>query len=190
MTLTVAVEGLPGCGKTTVIRMMMNDLRERGLKVGVADIETVGHAPALRAAARTYPLGHPVRILLFWALRLQQYGVMQELELTGADVVFVDRFWGSTLAYDVYGHGVPRELVEWFGRYIKRQPDITFLFEAPLDVVRQRKEAKTMSDLDFARRVERGYRELADTLFWVRVDATQELEQVKERCIGVILSRL
>lgn len=188
MALLVAVEGLPGCGKTTVIRMMMDDLRGRGFKAEMADIETIGHAPALRAAARTYPLGHPARILLFWVLRLQQYEVIQKLD--DADIVFADRFWGSTLAYDVYGNGVPRELLEWVGQRIKRQPDITLLFEAPLDVVRRRKEAKTMSDLDFARRVEQGYQQLADKLSWVRVDATREPERVKERCLGVVLSKL
>ncbi|MEK7110895.1 MAG: dTMP kinase [Patescibacteria group bacterium] len=188
VALLVAVEGLPGCGKTTVIRMMMDDLRGRGFKTEMADIETIGHAPALRAAARTYPLGHPARILLFWVLRLQQYEVIQKLD--DADIVFADRFWGSTLAYDVYGNGVPRELLEWVGQRIKRQPDITLLFEAPLDVVRRRKEAKTMSDLDFARRVEQGYQQLADKLSWVRVDATREPERVKERCLGVVLSKL
>ncbi len=188
VALTVAIEGLPGCGKTTVIRMMMDDLRSRGLKAEIADIETIGHAPILRAVARTYPLGHPARILLFWVLRLQQYEVIQEL--TGADIVFADRFWGSTLAYDVYGNGVPRELLKWVGQHIKRQPDITFLFEAPLEVVRQRKEAKTMSDLGFARRVEQGYQQLADALSWIRVDATPEPEEVKKLCLGIVLSNL
>ncbi len=188
MALVVAVEGLPGAGKTTIIGMMVDDLRNRGLEIGIADIETVGHAPVLRPITRKYPLGHPARILLFWVLRLEQYEAMRGME--GADVVFVDRFWGSTIAYDVYGHGMPRGLLERIGQHIKRQPDITFLFEAPLEVVQKRKEAKTMSNLDFARRVEQGYRELADLHSWVRVDATQTLEQVKKRCLEVVLSRL
>jgi len=188
VALTVAFEGLPGCGKTTIIRMMMDDLRHRRFKVETADIETVGHAPVLRAVTRTYPLGHPARILLFWVLRLQQYEAMQKMD--DIDIILVDRFWGSTLAYDVYGNGIPRELVGWVGQYIKRQPDITLFFEAPLDVVRQRKEAKTMSDLAFAKRVEWGYQQLATALSWVRVDATEEPEQVKKRCLEVVLSRL
>lgn len=188
MSLTVAVEGLPGAGKTTVIQMMVDELRGRGLNVSVVDIETIGHAPALRPIARMYPFGHPARILLFWVLRLQQHEIMQKM--SDADIVFADRFWGSTLAFDVYGHGMPRELLEWFGRYIKQQPDITILFEAPLETVLQRKEAKTMKNLRFAERVERGYRQLSDELSWVRVDATQEPEEVKRRCLEIIFSRL
>lgn len=189
MALTVAVEGLPGCGKTTAIQMMMHDLRERGLAVGMVDIETTGNAPLLRAIARTYPLGHPARILLFWVLRLQQFDAMQGM-IEKADIIFADRFWGSTLAFDVHGNGVPRALVEWVGRHIARQPDITFLFEAPLEVVRQRKVANTMSDLGFARRVEQGYQQISDALDWIRVDATQEPAHIAERCLGVILSKL
>lgn len=188
MTLVVAVEGLPGCGKTTVIEMMMHDLREYSFKVEMVDIETVGHAPALRPITRTYPLGHPARIILFWVLRLQQCDLMQEM-LDSTDIIFLDRFWGSTLAFDLYGNSVPRELLEWLSQHIKRQPDITFLFEASLDVVQQRKEATTLSDLDFARRVEQGYQQLADMLSWVRVDATQKPAQIKEHCLKIILSK-
>lgn len=187
MALTIAVEGLPGCGKTTVIEMMMKELRSRGLKVEMVDIETVGHAPTLRAIARTYSLGHPVRIMLFWVLRLQQYDAMQEM-LGGVDIIFADRFWGSSLAFDVFGNGVPREFLEWIGQHIKQQPDITLLFEAPIEVVRQRKEAKTIRDDGFAKRVEKGYQELADTLSWLHVDATQEPERVKEHCLRIVLS--
>lgn len=185
MALIVAVEGLPGCGKTTVIKMMMDDLCRQGLKIEMVDIETIGYAPALRAVTRTYPLGHPARILLFWVLRLQQYEMMQKMNNV-TDIILVDRFWGSTLAFDVYGNGIPRELLEWVGKYIKRQPDITFLFEASIDVVRHRKKAKTMDDLYFARRVEKGYQKLADELLWIHVDATKEPEQVKEYCLSVI----
>lgn len=188
MALIVAVEGLPGSGKTTIIEMMISDLRKRGLMIEMADIETIGHAPVLRAIARTYPLGHPVRILIFWVLRLQQYEKMQEM--AGADIVFVDRFWGSTLAFDGYGHGVPHKLLEWFGQYIKRQPDITFFFEAPLEIVQQRKKSKTMSDPGFARRVEQGYQQLTAALSWIRVDATQEPVQIKKHCLEIILSKL
>ncbi|MBI4122796.1 MAG: thymidylate kinase [Parcubacteria group bacterium] len=189
MSLIIGVEGLPGCGKTTIIGMLKDELRSCGLQVEMVDVETIGHAPTLRAIARTYPLGHPARILLFWVLRIQQYDTMQEM-LDKADIIFADRFWGSTIAFDVYGNGVPRELLDWVGQHIKRQPDITLLFEAPLCVVRERKEATTMGDPSFARRVERGYQELANIFSWVRVDATLSPARVREACLQAILPAL
>lgn len=124
MALVVAVEGLPGSGKTTVIQMLANALRDQEFIVEIVDIETTGHAPALRPITRTYPLGHPARVLLFWVLRLQQYDEILRT-MARADIIFADRFWGSTLAYDVYGHGMSRDLLDSFGKYIKQQPDIT-----------------------------------------------------------------
>lgn len=189
MALSVAVEGLPGCGKTTVIGMLVASLRDSGFTAEVADIETTGFAPQLRPIAGGYPLGHPARILLFWSLRLQQYEAIQSM-LNRVDIVFADRFWGSTLAFDVYGNNVPREFVDWVGRYIKQGPDITLFFDAPLEIVQQRKRASTMNDPDFAQRVVQGYQELAAAYSWTRVDATAEPEQVLEYCLQIILPKL
>lgn len=191
MALIVAVEGLPGSGKTTVTEMMVADLLALGLKTELADIESAGHAPVLRAIARTYPLGSPVAMFIFWALRLHQHNLILEM-LSHTDIIFADCFWSSAVAFDVYGNSVPREIVDWVSKqYIKLQPDITFLFEAPIDVLKRRgKGTKMMGDPEFARRVEKGYQELADKLAWVRVDATLAPAKVKEHCLQVILTKL
>ncbi len=189
MAMTFAFEGLPGSGKTTVIKMIVKKLQwKHGLRVGVVDIETVGDAPVLRELTRKYPLGHPSRIILFWLLRLQQYDIMQEM-LEEYDVVLADRFWGSTVAFDIYGNGVPEEVLDWVGKHIKNYPETTFFFSAPLKVVQDRKRAKTMQDDEFARKVERGYNDLAEKMSWVEIDATQDPEKVAEECVNVILSK-
>lgn len=189
MALTVAFEGIPGSGKTTVIQMLAEDFHGRGFRVEIADIDTVGHTPALHAIARTYPLGHPARIILFWALRLQQYEVMQEM-LNKTDIIFADRFWSSTFVFDVCGNGVPHEFWEWVEQHITRQPDITLFFEVPLDVAQQRKRVEIMDDQNFARCVKYEYSQLAERLSWIRIDATGELKEVRDNCLNIILSRL
>ena len=97
---------------------------------------------------------------------------------------------GSTLAFDAYGHGVPSEILDWLTEQVKRQPDITFLFDVPLEVVRQRKDAKTMADDGFAERVAEGYQKLAADMGWTRVDATQSPEHVAARCLEIIFSKM
>lgn len=189
MALTIAFEGISGCGKTTVIQMMVDNFRDRGFRVEIVDIDNTGHASTLHAIARTYPLGHPARIILFWALRLQQYDAMQEM-LNKTDIIFADRFWNSTFVFDVCGNGVSRECWEWVGQHVKQQPDITFLFEAPLGIAQQRKKTEIMGDPDFARRVEQAYSQFANTLSWIRVDATRALVEVRDYCTEIILSKL
>ena len=102
----------------------------------------------------------------------------------------MDRSWSSILAFDVYGNGLPEKLLAWVGGYIRRQPDITLLLEAPLQVLQRRKASATLGDTAFARRVRRGYQELARQLSWVHVDATREIPQVKNHCMRVILAKL
>ena len=114
---------------------------------------------------------------------------MQEIE-KDKDIVFADRFWGSTIAFDVYGNGVPPEVLDWVGEHIEEYPDITLFFSAPLEVVRQRKRAKTMQRDAFSVKVEQGYEELAKRNSWIRIDATQKPEEVAKQCLEVILSKV
>jgi dTMP kinase len=190
LTLTIAFEGLPGSGKTTAIKSVIDQLQsEHNLRVEMVDIETIGYAPILRSFSRRYPLGNTSRILLFWLLRLQQYDMMQKM-LEQYDIIIADRFWGSTIAFDVYGNDVPKVVLDWVGEHISNYPEITLYFSAPIHLVRKRKKAKTMQNSEFALKVERGYNDLAEKMSWIKIDATQEPGEVVKECIEVILSKV
>ena len=188
MTLVVAVEGLPGCGKTTAIELIIRELETEGLRAAAVDIDTAPQASALHAIAYALPLDNMARSMLFWAMRMMQYDVIQEMR-NRADVIFADRSWGSALAFDGYGNGVSLRLLENIGKNLV-QPDITFLFSAPIEVSRARKESRTMQDLAFARRVLHGYAKLAATHAWTIVDATKAPEDVKGHCLAMIHAAL
>ena len=187
MPLVAVLEGLPGCGKTTAIELMIRELNAEGLRVAAVDIDTAPHASILREITHTLPLENLARSMIFWAMRIMQYDVIQEMR--GMDVIFMDRSWGSALAFDGYGNGVSLVFLEHIGASLA-QPDIAFLFSAPLEVVRARKKSRTMQDIAFARRVEQGYAELAAEHGWILVDATQTPESVKEHCLAIIHAAL
>jgi len=187
-SLVVGFEGLPGCGKTTVIGLLLDTLRAMGIAVVSVDIDTSIHAPALRAVADALPLDNFVRSMLFWAMRIQQYEIIQDMR-GRMQIILVDRTRGTTLAYDGYGNGVSRELLDMIGHNLSA-PDITFLLCVPMTVAHARKKSRTMDDLAFARRVEQGYAELADTHGWIRVDAAQTREKVADTCFVAIYSAL
>lgn len=189
MALVVALEGLPGAGKTSAIELLKKELEAKGLKIGIVDIEQTGHSPQLRAIARRYPVGVHKRILLFWIMRLEQHEEAQKLRET-CDVVFCDRYWGSTTAMDQYGNRVPRGVLNWVGREIKDLPDLTLFLKASLPVVRSRKVAKTITNDAFARRAEKGYEIQAKKGNWVRINADRPLEEVTAKCLKTILQRL
>ncbi len=186
MPFIVALEGLPGCGKSTAIRNMMGKLRKQGQKAEAVDVESI--APDLHKAASGRNVSRLSKIMVFWALRLMQNEAIKKTS-DRFDIVFADRFWGSVLAIDIYGNKVPEEILEWVGKDVA-QPDLTFLFEAPLEVARKRKKSRITAETDFARRVVRGYGELAEKYGWLRIDATKAPEEICEECLKEICSRI
>lgn len=167
---------------------MIRDLKKEGLRAAAVDIDTAPHTSELNTIAHAFPLNNLARSMLFWAMRIMQYDVIREMRVC-MDVIFADRSWGSALAFDGYGNGVSLPLLEAIGAGLP-QLDVTFLFSAPLEIARARKESRTMQDLAFARRVEQGYTELAATYGWILVDATRTPEIVKEHCLAIIRTAL
>ncbi len=131
MALKVAIEGLSGSGKTTLIDALAAHFRSLGLRVEVIDTDTVEYVSPLREVMSRYPPGHIVRLLLFWALRYEQYNLMRARD-PHTDIIFMNRSWeGSTRAYDVYGHRVPARVIRWVGRHIPGHPNLTIFWTSP-----------------------------------------------------------
>lgn len=192
MALLVAMTGLSGTGKTTALYQIREDLHANGFRVGMVDIETVGYAPQLHAVAKTLPPDDPARSMMLWALRKQQHDLVVAMEAENrTDAILVDGYWERSFVLDLCGNRVPLAVLAWVGQCIKRRADITFLFEAPLKVIRSRKISETIKDdTAFAERVIRGYNKLAASCGWTRVDATRSPQEIKEDCLKVILAAL
>ncbi|OGZ96761.1 MAG: hypothetical protein A3B34_01445 [Candidatus Sungbacteria bacterium RIFCSPLOWO2_01_FULL_54_21] len=188
MPLVVAFEGLPGGGKTTVIRLLIQALCAACLRAVSVDIDTSAYASALRVATDALSLDNSVRSMHFWAMRIHQYRIVQEMQ-EHMDVIVMDRMWATALAFDGYGNGVPAAILDWIGQNLT-PPDVTFLLQAPLKVLRARKKSRTMRDRAFAERVEKGYAQLARIHSWHCVDATRTPEDVKEQCLAIIYAAL
>jgi thymidylate kinase len=189
MTLQIAFEGIPGGGKTTVINFLTKELTTRGLRTLIVDIDNTKEAPILHTIARTFPYGDPARVMFYWLLRIQQYDAMQEGSLSGQyDIILADRFWSSTLAFDVDGAGVPIECWNWASQHIQKHPDITFFFDLPFKFAEKRKKNGIMSNNAFTKRVINRYYQLAEKLSWNIVDATQDVSSVGNYCLQRILS--
>ncbi len=141
----IALEGFDGSGKSTQAEMLATHLdavatREPGgTPLGASLREVLLHSPSENApAART-------EALLFAADRSQHIATVVAPALEAGRDVVTDRSYGSTLAYQGYGRGLPlddlRDLIDYASRRPAGAsselpeiilPDVVVLLDVPL----------------------------------------------------------
>jgi dTMP kinase len=145
---------------------------------------------------------HPrAEALLFQASRAQLVAQIIRPQLEQGGIVLCDRYADSTLAYQGYGHAqFPldelRALIQFATGGLK--PDLTLLLDLDVEQGLKRKveggewNRTDAYDLEFHRRVRQGYLELAaqDPRRWVRIDASQTVEDVQQALRTIVLERL
>ena len=173
--LFITFEGMEGSGKSTLISLLKDRLRDRGVKAAVT--REPGGTPLgknLRkilldpAEAPPCSLGE---LFLYAADRAQHIEEIIKPLLKQARVVLCDRFSDATAAYQGYGRGISLETINVIDREARNgiSPDFTVLLDLPpeegLKRVRSRNEqsgANIESRMDdelpeFHRKVREGY---------------------------------
>ena len=208
--LFIVFEGGEGSGKSTQAeRLQQRLVEERHRAVMVREPGTTTLGQYLREYLKSKrPLTLEAELLLFAAARSQLVAEEIRPTLDRGITVIADRYTGSTVAYQGYGRGISRDVVDYVNDYVTGGliPDITFLLdtepteglervgspqlqmalmpEDSADVGRadvaghRRFEDQAMG---FHNRVRRGYLELAKTSpGWQVLDARQPIEQLAE----------
>lgn len=196
----ITFEGIDGAGKSSAIGHVADFLRARGLTVlqtrepgGTAVGEKIREVLLESDGA---PLPETEALLVF-AARLQHLREVILPALAAGTWVLCDRFTDATMAYQGGGRGVPRERLEVLRDWVQqgRNPDLTFLFDAPVETAEARLHRR--GDLDrfereargFHARVREAYLELArenpDRIR--RVDASRAPDQIKKELEVILL---
>ncbi|HEU0229933.1 MAG TPA: dTMP kinase [Burkholderiaceae bacterium] len=187
----ITLEGLDGAGKSTHVQWLVDCLRSKGMSV-LSTREPGGTAlgEQLRQMVLTQPMRLETETLLMFAARCEHIHTVIEPALADGRWVVCDRFTDATYAYQGGGRGLGgaavRALEQWVHPGL--QPDLTLLFDVPLEVARQR--LARGRDLDrfeqegagFFERTRNAYHERA-TAHPGRVriiDSTLGVEQVRE----------
>jgi dTMP kinase len=190
----ISLEGIDGAGKSTHCAWLKEALLNRGRTV-VATREPGGTplGEALRALLLTHPMTHDTEALLMFAARREHVEQVIDPALARGDWVLCDRFTDATFAYQGGGHGVPRERIAELERFIPAncRPDLTILFDVPIEVSRERLERGRANgrDLDKFEREEFAFFERVRSVYLERaareparfrvVDAAQSMNEVR-----------
>lgn len=169
----ITFEGIDGAGKSSHVEWLAEWLRARGLSVRVTR-EPGGTelGEKLRALLLSEPMHLETETLLMFAARREHLARLIEPALANGDWVICDRFSDATYAYQGGGRGLDRNkfqiLEHWVHSHL--QPDLTLLFDLPLEVARERivlanrvLDKFEQERVDFHERVRLAYLERAHT---------------------------
>ena len=137
----ITFEGVDGAGKSTHLEWFANALRERGIDLLVT--REPGGTPLgehLREILLNQPMHAETEAMLMFAARCEHVEQVIRPALHRGTWVISDRFSDASFAYQGGGRGVPLAKLEQLEQWVHGalQPDLTLLFDIPIEVARQR----------------------------------------------------
>ena len=180
--LFLTVEGVDGVGKGTQMEFIKSYLKENsidfisirepgGTKIGEALRKILLNPDNQDMIAET-------ELLLFNAARAQLVSEVIKPNLAAGKWVISDRFYDSTLAYQVAGRGLDakasQEIIDFACQGL--EPDLTIYLDLDIETSLKRLEARNESkdrleslDIDFKKRVRNKYLDLAQAKDRIKV---------------------
>ena len=145
----ISFEGIDGAGKSTHIGYTADYLRSRGLEL--VSTREPGGTPLgekLRELVLHEKMHLETEALLMFASRREHIAQVIEPALARGAWVISDRFTDASFAYQGGGRGLARDKLDALEQWVhpQLQPDLTLLFDVPLEVARARLDATRALD--------------------------------------------
>lgn len=196
----ITLEGIDGAGKSTHLSWLQDWLRERAIEHVLT--REPGGTP-LGEKLRELLLHHDMHLetetLLMFAGRREHIAQVILPALQAGSWVVSDRFTDATFAYQGGGRGLGIERIEVLEHWVQNglQPDLTLLFDVPLEVSRERLAKTRVLDRfeqeqqDFHQRVRNCYLERArrDPARIKLIDSTRPIDVIQQE-LATLLQEL
>lgn len=195
----ITLEGMDGAGKSTHISHIIELLNARGVEV-VSTREPGGTelGEQLRALLLHEAMHPETETLLMFAARREHIAQIINPALARGAYVLSDRFTDATYAYQCGAKGVDASKIEQLEQWVQDslQPDMTLLFDVPVEVSMQRLSGAREPDkferepADFFTRIRNAYLQRAQqnpARFRV-IDSNRPLEEVVQSVADAIAS--
>lgn len=169
--MLLSFEGIDGSGKTTIINHLVEKLKQQSLSVKVLqEPGTSKMGQQIRKLLKTStPRTSLSELLLYEASRADMVETVLIPSLKKYDVVILDRYIDSTIAYQGYGNKNDIELIDVLNNIATKGilPDISFFIDVNVDEAKQRRLNRNESHNDmldtddqYANDVYNGYKKL------------------------------
>ncbi len=214
MGIFITFEGIEGCGKTTQIKLLGDYLRKKGYTVyetrepGGTFIG--GQIRKILLNPENKEMDAVTELFLYEACRSQlikELRVMSdELGVKGKDkkIILCDRFTDSTLAYQGYGRGFDKEIIDELNKIASDgiKPNLTFLLDLDVKTGLKRARERNINSrqsaegrfeeeaLEFHQKVRDGYLKIAseEPERIKIVDANKRIEEIQREMVEIVKS--
>lgn len=205
MGILVAIEGLDGAGKNTIVQRIQSEAQQLGLKLRTIAFPSYGWHITADIAAEALQGEHgdlggsAYAMAMLFALDRRESARFLWRSCRRNDILLCDRYVASNAAYSAarLHQGPDGEAVQWvrdleFGRFELPEPDHQILLGVPPEVASARAAARAAADAsrakdayerddDLQSRVYRAYLDLADSSWvspWTVADGDEAVETV------------
>ena len=195
----ITFEGIDGAGKSTHLAYVADLLREQGRRVVVS--REPGGTPLgekLRELLLHEKMHLETEALLMFAVRREHIAQVIEPALARGDWVISDRFTDASFAYQGGGRKLDLAKLETLEQWVHPhlQPDLTLLFDVPLEVARARLDAtreldkfeQEKADFFAATRAEYLRRAAAHPVRFRVIDSTRPIADIQRELAQIVSS--
>ncbi len=191
--LFISFEGIDGSGKSTQCKMLYHDLLDQEYVVhlfrepgGTSISEKIRDILLDKENLEMSPI---TEMLLYFSSRNQLISEKVAPALARGEIVLLDRFVDSTIAYQGYGRNLSLESIQKVADVAigDIQPDLTILVDTPLKTAEDRMDERELDRLEaenneFKQRTRKGYLQLAkdESQRFLVLDGRKSIEELKQ----------
>ena len=202
--ILITLEGPEGAGKTTILQEILPILTQAGAAIlttrepgGIRIAESIRE---IILAPENTAIDGKTELLLFAAARRQHLNEKVRPALAEGEIVIIDRFIDSSVAYQGYARGIDVADVEMINNFATDGllPDLTLYFDVDTEIGLSRVMSgnREVNRLDLEaeemhQKVRAGYQAIAkaNPERIVTIDASQTIDQVVSTTLSTLQSR-
>ncbi|MEA3287493.1 MAG: dTMP kinase [Candidatus Marinimicrobia bacterium] len=195
--LFISFEGIDGSGKSTQCKMLYHELLDRGYSVhlfrepgGTRISEKIRDILLDKENIEMSPI---TEMLLYFSSRSQLIAEKVMPALNRGEIVLLDRFVDSTIAYQGYGRDLSLTSIQKVADVAigEVEPNLTILVDTPLETAEDRMDDRELDRLEaenveFKQRTRNGYLKLAseESHRFLVLDGRNSIEDIKHTIIN------
>lgn len=179
--LFIVLEGLDGAGKTTIAKLLCNNLEKRGYKTLYTYEPTDSEVVRVVKSNYTQVRDSYIDALTFALDRLLHIKTEIKPALEQGFIVVSDRYYYSSVAYQGAGGADPQWVLE-VNKYVLK-PDLAFYIDVDPETALKRKKGQVsrfpeFEELEYLVRVRSIYLKLVEAGLLINIDGRRALEDV------------